>query len=292
MSVNARVVFPVLSSPGPTGGMFALSFEGHETALQLRHAHAGESKPTHAGQRAVDSFLNKHGIADPRVIVDVDLPHEEIETAIWRIPVAVEALLALRDQYPGLSEVLYAEHILEILEETKIARRMIDGHRIRAAMDGGVHARVDYEGGAVAFELPEAAMIWVRVPHQLPSSAWTQAQSNTVARKRATGHAERLAATLLRAAVNDGIAIFEAFASADVDPELLARIPACLPAMQAIKEVAPGIAHCLEGASADLLLFSDKEEAASRAAVAVMKTFQAHALDVVVHAWSSIEEEP
>ena len=40
-----------------------------------------------------------------------------------------------------------------------------------------------------------------------------------------------------------------------------------------------------------MLIFADTEDRASRAAVAALQTFQAHAMDIEVHAWSSIPEE-
>lgn len=290
MTDVTRVIFPVLSSPGPTGGMLAYSFEGHESSLQLRNALEDETPPTHAGQQAVDAVLRKHGI-EAKLIVTCDLDAAEAATLCWRIPLAVQALLALRERYSGLAEALHPDDIVGVLQEAGIAKRMLDGHRIRAALEGAVHARVDLDGGAIAFDLPEAAMIWLRVPAELASSTWTKAQAERVVRKRAAGAAERFGATLLRAACNDGIAVFEAFESVDTDESVYRAIPAWLPARQAAKEVAPGAVVSLESAGPDMLIFADNEDAASRAAVAALQTFQAHAIEVEIHAWSSIDEQ-
>lgn len=290
MTEESRVFYPVLSSPGPTGGMLAYSFEGHESTLQLRPALEDESLPTHVGQQAVDKVLQRHGIQD-RLVVECTLAAEELERLCWRIPLAVQALLALRDRYTGLAETLYPDDIVEILQDANIAKRMLDGHRIRAALEGGVHARVDLDGGAIAFDTPDAAVIWLRIPSAVAPAVWTRAQAEKVARKRATGSGERFAATLLRAACNDGIAIFEAFEAVDTDDAIFAAIPGWLPARQAAKASAPHAVLSLESTGPDMLIFADNEAAASRAAVAALETFQAHAIEVELHAWSSIEEQ-
>lgn len=287
---TTRTVLPVLSSPGPFGGMIAFAFEGHEASLRLRPALDDEALPTHAGQRAIDALLAQHGVAD-RLIVETTVPEDQRERLEWRIPLAVQALMEARMQISGFAERLAPTELITLLHDAKIVKRRTDGHRVRAAMEGGAHVRVDLDGGAVAFELPEAAMIWLRVPATLSSAVWTRAQTAQLSRKRATSGSERLAAIMLRAAVNDGIAILEAFGEIDLDDSVYAAVPAWLPAAANARAEAPGAIVALQGAGPDMLIFADNEDRASRAAVAALQTFQAHAMDVEVHAWSSIPEE-
>lgn len=270
--------------------MIAFAFEGHEASLRLRPALDDEALPTHAGQRAIDALLAQHGVAD-RLIVETTVPEDQRERLEWRIPLAVQALMEARMQISGFAERLAPTELITLLHDAKIVKRRTDGHRVRAAMEGGAHVRVDLDGGAVAFELPEAAMIWLRVPATLSSAVWTRAQTAQLSRKRATSGSERLAAIMLRAAVNDGIAILEAFGEIDLDDSIYAAVPAWLPAAANARAEAPGAIVALQGAGPDMLIFADNEDRASRAAVAALQTFQAHAMDVEVHAWSSIPEE-
>lgn len=289
MTTSTRAFSPVLSSPGPVGGMIALGFEAEFAEVWLREALADEAPLAHAGQRVVDALFDKHGVHD-RVMVETSLDVDAHDDPAWTLSLAVAALCLVRDTYTGLSEVLYAEDMLQILEAAKVAKTMLDGHRVRAALEGGVHARVDRDGGAVAFDLPDAAMIWLRPPLTPASKIWTQVQSKSVPSKRASATSDRTAAAMLRAACNDGLAIYDAWEATLVDEDLLAAYPGWLPASQAAREHAPGAYVTLVGAGPDMLIVADNEDAASRAATAALQTFHAHALECRVFAWSSLPE--
>lgn len=289
MTPTTRTFHPVLTSAGPAGGMIAFAFATVDATLTLSFDERGD-RPTHAGQRAVDHFLLAQGVQGT-VQVDTDLAAELWTDPAWELSLATNALVALRDALPGLSEQLWPEHILASLQTQKLARTMIDGHRVRAAMGPGVHARVDYDGGAVDFDLPDAAMIWIRPPLAPSPRAWTQAQSGTVSVKRAQANAEKLAATLLRAACNDGIAIFQAWEDIDLPESILAAYSGWLPALHAARNAAAHAHIGLVGAGPDMLIVAGDEATASAAAQAALLTFEAHALDCDVHAWSSITED-
>lgn len=289
MTTSKRVFSPVLSSPGPVGGMIALGFEAESAELWLRPATDDEALPSHTGQRAVDALFAKHGLHD-RVVVETTLANEDLDDPIWSISLAIAALSAVRDTYSGLCEVLYADDMLQILDAARIGKTMLDGHRVRAALEGGLHARVDRDGGAVAFDLPDAAMIWLRPELKKASKIWTQVQSKSVPSKRASATSERMASAMLRAACNDGLAIFDAWEATLVDEDLLAAYPGWIPASLGAKETAPGAYVSLVGAGPDMLIVADNEDAASRAATVALQTFHAHAISCRVFAWSSLPE--
>src|SRR5699024_2183164 len=122
------------------------------------------------------------------------------------IPLATTALVALRDHVTGLAEVLYLEDILDTLQECAVIQKHVDIHRVHAALYGGFHAQLTRDGRTMNFHTPEAAMIWLQLPHHVPSSAWTKAQTTTLSYKRHSGASERLTKTLLRALSDDDFA--------------------------------------------------------------------------------------
>lgn len=288
MTLITRTFHPVLTSPGASGGMIAFAFATVEEHVSLTHS-ASNAEVLHVGQLAVNQVLEDQGVKDS-LTVETTLSPEQLDSPVWRISLAVNSLIALRDALPGLSEVLYPENILAVLDRLKIARKMRDGHIVRAAIGGGIHARVDLDGGAVDFDLPDAAMIWLEVPYAASSSAWTQAQSSKVSSKRASASAERFAASILRAACNDGIAIFEAWESVDLPETILASYPGWIPAQNAARHAAAHARVSLIGAGPDMLIVAADEAIASAAAHAAIQTFEAHALECAVNAWSSITE--
>lgn len=290
MVLIKRTFHPILSSPGPDGGMIAFAFATVEAELQLTRLHERDALPAHAGQRAVNHVLETHGIADV-IRVDANLDDSALEHPFWSIALAVGALSALRDAITGLAERLYAEDILAALQAIGIASPLRDGHRVRAAMEPGVHVRIDHDGGAVAFELPDAAIVWIQPTLAEQPAAWTQAQASKIAVKRANARAERLAAAMLRAACNDGIAIFQAWEEVDVPETLTASYSGWLPAKTAAKNASAYAHVALVGPGPGMLIVADNEHSASAAAQAALMTFDAHAITYDVQAWSSLHDE-
>ena len=290
MTPHTHIFHPVISSPGPDGGMIALAFSTVDAELTLRAADKGEVLEDHLAQRVVTSFLEARGIRD-RIAVETTLSERDQADDVWRIPSAVAALAALRDALPGLAEVLWPAQILAHLQEIKVARVMRDGHRVRAALDGGAHARVDYDGGTIDFDVPEAAIVWIRVPLDADPKLWTQAQTSKISVKRANAAAEQCAAALLRAAFNDSIALFQAWESAAPPEALLAGFPGWIPAQNAARAAAPHARIGLVGTGPDMLIASHHEAIAAAAAQAALTTFEAHALECDVHAWSNLNED-
>lgn len=241
------------------------------------------------GQRVIDAVLARHGVA-PNIHVQCDCSSEELQDPRWQIPLATTALVALRDHVTGLAEVLYLEDILDTLQECKVIQKHVDIHRVHAALYGGFHARLTRDGRSMNLHTPEAAMIWLQLPMNMPTSAWTKAQNTTLSYKRHAGASERLTQTILRALLDDDFAIFEAFEQLEPPEPLLSTIPGWIPARNTTKSRYPETIFALEGRGPDMLIVSSTEDEAMSAALLAKQRLEAHSFHASVHAWSTLQE--
>lgn len=279
----------MLSSSSPRAGLIACAFQGARRTLTFVDAAPEDLRPTHVGQRVVDAVLERHGVASD-LHVQCDCSAEELEDPRWQIPLATSALVALRDHATGLAEVLYLEDILDTLQECDVIQKHVDIHRVHAALYGGFHAQLTRDGHTMNFHTPEAAMIWLQLPHHVPPSAWTKAQNSTLSYKRHAGTAERLTKTLLRALTNDDFAIFEAFEQVQPPEALLTTIPGWIPARNTTKSRYKNTIFALEGRGPDMLIVSSTEDEAMSAALLAKQRLEAHSFHATVHAWSTLPE--
>lgn len=289
--IATRTFCPVLTSAGPRAGTIACAFEGARRSLSLVRVPQNHeaTAPKHAGQRALDALFERAHVAST-LHVHHDLSPEEAQDPRWQIPLAVHTLIAIRNHISGLAEHLYREDIFALLEHIKLTQTAHDAHRIHAALYGGFHTQITPQGDVVQFNTPEAAMIWLQIPAQVPKSAWTETQNSTLSYKKHTGTSERTARWMLQALCHEDFAILDAFNALQPPQTLLRTIPGWIPAQRTLKDVQPRTLFALEGRGPDALIFARSEQEALDAATLVQERLEAHSFRATLHAWSTIQE--